>query len=131
MVQEEPTGGAPPVGTREDERRIPDLIHILDFIHLEGGQKPEPKPEPPEDIWNPGNARRVQCCRRSNPNRTPTPTHNANEPKQERTEMPNTMAEAFCEEYLITRTEHGQDFTAGGTEIFTGGMETSSPARAG
>ena len=25
--------------------------------------------------------------------------------------MPNTMAEAFCEEYLITRTEHGQDFT--------------------
>ena len=21
------------VGTREDERRIPDLIHILDFIH--------------------------------------------------------------------------------------------------
>ena len=28
IVQEEPTGGAPPmVGTREDERRIPDLIH--------------------------------------------------------------------------------------------------------
>ena len=25
--------------------------------------------------------------------------------------MPNTMAEAFCEEYLITWTEHGQDFT--------------------
>ena len=25
--------------------------------------------------------------------------------------MPNTMAEAFCEEYLITWTEHGEDFT--------------------
>ena len=25
--------------------------------------------------------------------------------------MPNTMAEAFCEEHLITRTEHGEDFT--------------------
>ena len=25
--------------------------------------------------------------------------------------MSNTMAEAFCEEYLITWTEHGQDFT--------------------
>ena len=25
--------------------------------------------------------------------------------------MPNTMAEAFCEEHLITWTEHGQDFT--------------------
>ena len=25
--------------------------------------------------------------------------------------MSDTMAEAFCEEYLITRTEHGQDFT--------------------
>ena len=51
IVQEEPTGGAPPiVGTREDERRIPDLIHILDFIHrtLEGRQKREPEPEPPE-----------------------------------------------------------------------------------
>ena len=26
--------------------------------------------------------------------------------------MPDTMAEAFCEEYLITWTEHGQDFTS-------------------
>ena len=25
--------------------------------------------------------------------------------------MPNTMAEACCEEYLITWTEHGEDFT--------------------
>ena len=25
--------------------------------------------------------------------------------------MPNTMAEAFCEEYLITWTEHGEEFT--------------------
>ena len=25
--------------------------------------------------------------------------------------MSNTMAEAFCEEYLMTWTEHGQDFT--------------------
>ena len=25
--------------------------------------------------------------------------------------MPDTMAEAFCEEYLITWTEHGEDFT--------------------
>ena len=25
--------------------------------------------------------------------------------------MSNTMAEAFCEEHLITWTEHGQDFT--------------------
>ena len=25
--------------------------------------------------------------------------------------MPNTMVEAFCEEHLITRAEHGQDFT--------------------
>ena len=25
--------------------------------------------------------------------------------------MPNTMAEAFCEEHLITWTEHGEDFT--------------------
>ena len=25
--------------------------------------------------------------------------------------MSNTMAEAFCEEYLITWTEHGEDFT--------------------
>ena len=34
IVHHEPTGGAPPmVGTREDERRIPHLIHILDFIH--------------------------------------------------------------------------------------------------
>ena len=34
IVQQEPPGGAPPmVGTREDERRILDLIHILDFIH--------------------------------------------------------------------------------------------------
>ena len=51
IVQEEPPGGAPPmVGTREDERRIPELIHILEFIHqaLAAGQKPEPEPEPPE-----------------------------------------------------------------------------------
>ena len=25
--------------------------------------------------------------------------------------MPGTMAEALCEEYLITWTEHGEDFT--------------------
>ena len=25
--------------------------------------------------------------------------------------MSNTMAEAFCEEYLMTWTEHGEDFT--------------------
>ena len=25
--------------------------------------------------------------------------------------MPNTMAEAFCEEHLMTWTEHGEDFT--------------------
>ena len=38
--------------------------------------------------------------------------------------MSNTMAEAFCEEHLITWTEHGEDFTDCGTE-------TSSPARTG
>ena len=55
IVQEEPTGGAPPmVGTGDDQHRIPDLIHILDFIHqtLEAEQKREPEPEqkrePPE-----------------------------------------------------------------------------------
>ena len=25
--------------------------------------------------------------------------------------MPNTMAEAFCKEHLMTWTEHGEDFT--------------------
>ena len=57
IVQEEPTGGAPPmVGTREDERRIPDLIHILDFIHqtLKRGLKPEP-PEFPAYLDTQGN----------------------------------------------------------------------------
>ena len=35
--------------------------------------------------------------------------------------MPNTMAEAFCEEYLITWTEHGEDFTDWRDgDIFTG-----------
>ena len=60
IVQEEPTGGAPPmVGTGDDEHRIPDLIHILDFIHqaLEAGQKPEPEPDPSRRnsprIWTP------------------------------------------------------------------------------
>ena len=37
--------------------------------------------------------------------------------------MSNTMAEPFCEEHLITWTEHGQDFTdwrGRDGDIFTG-----------
>ena len=47
--------------------------------------------------------------------------------------MSNTMAEAFCEEYLITWTEHGEEFTDWQEgDIFTNWqMETSSPARTG
>ena len=39
--------------------------------------------------------------------------------------MSNTMAEAFCEEYLITWTEHGEDFTDWRDgDIFTGSQRT-------
>ena len=39
--------------------------------------------------------------------------------------MPNTMAEAFCEEHLITWTEHGEDFTDWrDTNIFTSSQRT-------
>lgn len=40
--------------------------------------------------------------------------------------MSNTMAEAFCEEHLITWTEHGQDFTDWRDgDIFTGSQRMS------
>ena len=40
--------------------------------------------------------------------------------------MSNTMAEHFCEEHLITWTEHGQDFTDWpGGDIFTGSQRMS------
>ena len=40
--------------------------------------------------------------------------------------MSNTMAEAFCEEYLITWTEHGEDFTDWRQgDIFTGSQQMS------
>ena len=40
--------------------------------------------------------------------------------------MPDTMAEAFCEEHLITWTEHGQDFTDWRDgDIFTGSQRMS------
>ena len=39
--------------------------------------------------------------------------------------MPNTMAEAFCEEHLITWTEHGEDFTGWRDgNIFTSSQRT-------
>ena len=41
-------------------------------------------------------------------------------PTRKEPEMSNTMAEALCEEYLITWTEHGEDFTGWRDEdIFT------------
>ena len=44
--------------------------------------------------------------------------------------MPNTMAEAFCEEYLITWTEHGEDFTDWRDgDIFTGSQRMSRGRR--
>ena len=40
--------------------------------------------------------------------------------------MSNTMAEAFCEEYLITWTEQGEDFTGWRDgDIFTGSQRMS------
>ena len=40
--------------------------------------------------------------------------------------MSNTMAEAFCEEHLITWTEHGEDFTGWRQgDIFTGSQQMS------
>ena len=40
--------------------------------------------------------------------------------------MSNTMAEAFCEEYLITWTEHGEDFTGWRQgDIVTGSQQMS------
>ena len=40
--------------------------------------------------------------------------------------MSNTMAEPFCEEHLITWTEHGQDFTDWRDgDIFTGSQRMS------
>ena len=40
-------------------------------------------------------------------------------------EMPNTMAEAFCEEHLMTWTEHGEDFTDWrDANIFTSSQRT-------
>ena len=46
--------------------------------------------------------------------KTPNPqpeTPAGKEPARKEPPMPNTMAEAFCEEHLMTWTEHGEDFT--------------------
>ena len=40
-----------------------------------------------------------------------TPKPQPETPAGKEPRMPNTMAEAFCEEHLMTWTEHGEDFT--------------------
>ena len=41
----------------------------------------------------------------------PTPKRQTETPTGKEPEMSDTVAEAFCEEYVITWTEHGEDFT--------------------
>ena len=61
-------------------------------------------------------ARAAIACRRWGPTPRSNPKTAAGDATRKEPGMSNTMAEAFCEEYLITWTEHGKTSPTGGTE---------------
>ncbi len=63
---------------------------------------------------------------RYNPNPNPNPQRQTETLTRKEPEMSNTMAESFCEEYLMTGTELGQDYTDWRDgDIFTGSHRLS------